>query len=118
LVTRMANTLPDRGDAADVAWRIGSIAQQLYTDPLHLYQTRAFYPLHNGLALDELLTGQGILAAPIIWLTGNQPLAFNLLNFLSYVLSGFAMWLLVRHLTGNGIAGLVAGTIFAFSPWH
>src|SRR5205085_5953627 len=82
------------------------------------YQTRAFYPLHNGLALDELLTGQGILAAPIIWLTGNQPLAFNLLNFLSYVLSGFAMWLLVRHLTGNGIAGLVAGTIFAFSPWH
>ena len=37
---------------------------------------------------------------------------------LSFVLSGFAMWLLVRHLTGSYVAGLVAGMVFAFSPWH
>jgi hypothetical protein len=65
-----------------------------------------------------LLTGQGFFAAPVVWLTGNTVLAYNLLNFLSFVLSGFAMWLLVRHLTGSSIAGLVAGMVFAFSPWH
>ncbi len=118
LVTRLQDTLPDWGDAADVGWRIGSIAQQLRLDPLHLYATKAFYPLTNGLALDELVTGQALLAAPFIWLTSNLTLAYNLLNFSSYVLSGFAMWLLVRRLTDSGTAGLVAGAIFAFSPWH
>jgi hypothetical protein len=118
LAIQLNNTLPDWGDAADSTWRIGSMAHQLRHDPLHLYQTTAFYPLNNGLALDELLTGQGLLAAPIIWLTDNPALAYNILTFASYALSGFAMWRLVQHLTGSGAAGLVAGLIFAFSPWH
>ena len=118
LVTHLGDTLPDWADPADSSWRIGSMAGQLLADPLHLYQTTAFYPIHNGLALDELLTGQGLLAAPLIWLTGNPPLAFNVLVFLSYVLSGVALWWLVRDLTGSSGAGLVAGLIFAFAPWH
>ncbi len=118
LVTHLGDTLPDWADPADSAWRIGSMAGQLLTDPLHLYQTAAFYPIHNGLALDELLTGQGLLAAPLIWLTSNPPLAFNVLVFLSYVLSGVMLWWLVRDLTGSSGAGLVAGLIFAFAPWH
>lgn len=118
LVTQLSNTLPDWGDPADSAWRIGAIARQLLNNPFHLYQTNAFYPLGSNLALDELITGQGLLAAPVIWLTNNPPLAFNLLLFTSFAFSGFAMWLLVRHLTGSSSAGLVAGLIFAFSPWH
>src|SRR5439155_5252644 len=66
----------------------------------------------------EIMTAEGLLGAPIIWATGNIPLAYNLLNFASYVLSGFAVWLLVRHLTGSSAAGLVGGMVFAFSPWH
>jgi hypothetical protein len=118
LVTHLSNTLPDWGDPADSAWRIGAIAHQLRTDPLHIYQTRAFYPLNQGLVLDELLTGQGLVAAPLIWLTDNPPLAFNVLLFTSFALSGFAMWLLVVYLTSSRAAGWVAGLIFAFSPWH
>ncbi|MGA7731821.1 MAG: hypothetical protein WCD37_11190 [Chloroflexia bacterium] len=118
LVTGLTNTLPDWADAADSTWRIGTIASHLPTDPLHLYDSPAFYPMQADLALDELLTGQGLLATPIIWLTGNPLLAYNLLNFFSYVLSGFSMWLLVRHLTGSALAGYLAGIIFAFSPWH
>ena len=118
LVTGLTNTLPDWGDPPDVAWRMGSIAHQLWNDPLHLYQTDAFYPNNNGIALNELLTGEGILASPIYWLTGNPALAYNLLNFLSFTLSGWAMWLLVRYLTGSSAAGLVAGMIYTFSPWH
>ncbi|HET9495474.1 MAG TPA: hypothetical protein VFR15_14680, partial [Chloroflexia bacterium] len=118
LVGRLPDTLPDWNDAADSTWRIGTISRNLLTDPLHLYRTPALYPLDNALALDELLTGQAFFAAPVVWLTGNTVLAYNLLNFLSFVLSGFAMWLLVRHLTGSYLAGLVAGMVFAFSPWH
>ncbi len=118
LLGNLANSLPDWGDGADSTWRLGSIAHQLHTDPLHLYKTSAFYPLTNGLALDELLTGQGLLAAPVIWLTANPILAFNLLVYLSFTLSGFSMWLLVRHLTGSSGGGLISGLIYAFSPWH
>jgi hypothetical protein len=118
LVGRLPDTLPDWNDAADSTWRIGTISRNLLSDPLHLYRTPALYPLDNALALDELLTGQGFFAAPVVWLTGNTVLAYNLLNFLSFVLSGFAMWLLARHLTGSYVAGLVAGMVFAFSPWH
>jgi hypothetical protein len=118
LIFRLSDSLPDWGDAADSSWRIGTLAQNLRTNPLDLYHTRAFYPIQNGLALDELLTGQGLLAAPVIWLTDNPPLGFNLLLFFSYVLSGFSMWLLVRHLTGSTFAGIAAGLIYAFSPWH
>lgn len=114
----MTDSLPDWGDAADSAKNLGSMALQLRTDPLHLYESKFVYPLHNSLTLGEIMTGQGLLAAPVIWLTDNIPLAFNLLNFASYVLSGFGAWVLVRRLTGSSLAGLVAGMIFAFSPWH
>ena len=118
LVIRLGDSLSDWGDPADLAWRIGSILRQLTSDPLHLYQTNTMFPVRNELALDELITGQALLGAPIWWLTHNAPLTYNLLNFLSFTLSGWVMWLLVRRLTGNSPAGLVAGMIYAFSPWH
>ncbi len=118
LLGHLSNSLPDWGDPPDTAWRIGSIARQLFSDPLHLYRTNGFYPLGNGLALNEIVTGEGLLAGPVVWWTGNVILAYNLINFSSFVLSGFAMWLLVRFLTGSNGAGLVAGLIYAFSPVH
>ena len=42
LVTHMSDTLPDWGDAADSAKNLGSIAMQLRTDPLHLYESLGF----------------------------------------------------------------------------
>src|SRR5439155_18765270 len=100
LVTHMDNTLPDWGDAADSAKNIGSIALQLRTDPLHLYDSPFAYPLNNSLTLGEIMTGQGILAAPVIWATGNIPLARNLRNFSSYVLTWLGLCRLGRPLTG------------------
>jgi hypothetical protein len=38
--------------------------------------------------------------------------------FLSFVLAGACMYLLVRHLTHNRPAALVAGFLFTFSPFH
>lgn len=118
LAANFSNGLFDLGDPADSSWRLGSIAYQLLHDPFHLYQSPTLYPAPNVLTLDELLTGNALVTAPLIWLTNNSILAFNLLVFLSFVLSGFAMYLLVRYLTNSFWAGIVAGIIFAFSPWH
>ena len=43
---------------------------------------------------------------------------YNLLFFLSFVLSGFGMYLLAFYFTRSKPASLIAGIIFAFSPFH
>jgi hypothetical protein len=118
LATNLSGALFDRTDATDTAWRMGAIAHQLWHDPLHLYETNTFYPLRQNLQFDEMVVGDGLLFAPVTWVSDNPVLAYNLLILSNFALSGFAMWLLVRHLTGSGGAGLVAGLIYAYSPWH
>ncbi|MDD3486836.1 MAG: hypothetical protein PHF35_00435 [Candidatus Moranbacteria bacterium] len=44
--------------------------------------------------------------------------AYNLLFFLSFILSGFGTYLLADYFLKNKPAALVAGVIFAFSPFH
>src|SRR5205814_2121944 len=46
--------------------------------------------------------------------TGNAVLAHNVLTLASLLISALGMYLLVKRLTGNELAGLVAGSIFAF----
>ncbi len=118
LVTQLDNTLPNWNDPAAAGWLMGQLAHQLVTNPFQLYYTTGFHPFDQGLVLNELLTGPALLAAPLYWLTANPVLSYNLLNFLAYALSGWSMWLLIRKLTGSPGAGLVAGLIYAFSPWH
>ena len=43
---------------------------------------------------------------------------YNLLFFASFILSGFGMYLLAFYFTKNKPASLIAGIIFAFSPFH
>ncbi|TSA45316.1 hypothetical protein D4R51_02015 [bacterium] len=43
---------------------------------------------------------------------------YNLLFFLSFILSGFGAYLLANHFIKNKPASLIAGIIFAFSPFH
>ncbi len=43
---------------------------------------------------------------------------YNLLFFLSFILSGLGGYLLAFYFTKNKPASLLAGTIFAFSPFH
>jgi hypothetical protein len=118
LAAHLSDALFDLGDPADSSWRLGSMAYQLLHQPLQLYQSQTLYPVSNVLTLDELLTGNVFLTVPLIWLTNNPVLAFNVLVFGSFALSGFATYLVARHLTGSVGAGLVAGVIFTFSPWH
>lgn len=47
-----------------------------------------------------------------------QIVGYNLLFFASFILSGFGAYLLAYYFTKNKPASLVAGIIFAFSPFH
>jgi 6-pyruvoyl-tetrahydropterin synthase related domain len=112
------------GDPLLVIWVLSWDFHALTTDPWKLFNANIFYPTENALAFSEHLIGVLPLFAPVYALTGNPILAYNAVFFLSFTLSGVAMFLLVHYWTQNFWASLVSGFLFAFAPvrfgqlWH
>ena len=109
-------SLEQWGDALLQTWTLDWDIYAFRHDPLNLFNANAFYPYNNSLAFSESLVGQALLVAPLVWLTDNPVLGFNVLLLLSFVLSGWGVYLLMYELTRKPVAGLVAGVIFAFFP--
>jgi hypothetical protein len=114
----LANAVEDRQDALLNVWITAWDGHQLLTDPLNLFDANIFYPYPRTLAYSELLLGNGLLALPITAITGNPVLGYNVALLLSFVLSGFGIYLLVLSLTRSPGAGLVAGVVFAYSAYR
>ncbi len=77
-----------------------------------------FHPATGVTALTENLLGLTPIATPIYWLTHDVVTTYNLTFFLSWPLSAFACYLLVRRLTSRIDAGIIAGLAFGFSPYR
>jgi hypothetical protein len=77
-----------------------------------------FYPTKNVMAFSENLLGISPLAGPAYWITGNPLTAYNIALYLTWPLSGFALYLLVRFLTRREDAAIIAGLAFGFSPYR
>ncbi len=112
----LGRSLEQWGDALLQTWTLDWDAHAFVSNPLHFADANSFYPYANTLAFSETLVGQAILVAPVIWLTNNPVLAYNLLLLGSFVLCGWGMYLLGKDLTGSRVAGLIAGMIFGFFP--
>ncbi|MFH1929175.1 MAG: YfhO family protein [Chloroflexota bacterium] len=82
-----------------------------------VFNPEMFYPFGYALSLSETMLANKALIFPILIL-GNEVVAFNSLLFLSFVLSGLGMYLLVTYLTGSKWAGVIAGVIFAYCPYR
>jgi hypothetical protein len=95
-----------------LAWDTHAFTHQ----PLSIFDANIYYPQANTLAYSENLIGGALIAAPVLWMTGNPVLAMNVVALLSCVLCGVGAWLLARRI-GVGPAGAaIAGVVFAFSP--
>jgi hypothetical protein len=78
----------------------------------------AFAPLPGVTAWTEHLLAAYPLTTPIILVTGNPLLAYNVLLLTCFVLNALAMFALVRDLTTSDAAAFVAGLAFAFAPYQ
>ena len=95
----------------------GRVDAALGRGPLSLYDNYFFAPLPNAIVFNENLFGLSLIFAPFYVITKNPLLSYNLTLLISLSLSVFFTYLLVRRLTGNGYAGMLAGVAFAFSPY-
>lgn len=77
-----------------------------------------FAPLTGVTSFTEHLLLAYPVASPVIWLTGNPVLAYNIVFLLAMPLNAIAAFVLARELTGSPAAAWVAGLAFAFSPYQ
>ncbi|MFQ5745355.1 MAG: hypothetical protein ACE5HV_17505 [Acidobacteriota bacterium] len=93
-------------------------AHALTTDPLNLHQMNMFYPERYTFAYSDMELSQSLLMLPVILVTNNPILTYNLLLIISICLGGIGFYLLALDLTGNRGAALFGAAIFIFNPAH
>jgi hypothetical protein len=113
-LAHLTTSVVDHGDPLEDIWTLQWIGRALLTDPARLYDAPIFHGFPRPLAYDDIGVGQALVALPLAALTGNIVPAYNLLIVGSFALAGWCAFLLARHVTGNALAGLIAGTVYAF----
>ena len=94
------------------AWDVHAFLHQ----PLHIFDANIMAPLPNTLGYEENGIGSALMAAPILWATGNVLLAVNVVGFLTIPLSGLGVYVLARKLRIGEAGAILAGLFFALDP--
>jgi len=105
-------------------WTLSWNAHAILTNPTRIWNAPIFYPYPNTLAFSDHHIFLAILALPLL---ANQQLvlAYNLLVMLSFVLSGWAVFLLMRSIFHGHqpksvitFGAILAGSLFAFNTYR
>ena len=97
-----------------MAWE----TQVLPSSPTQTFEMPILFPARHALAFSEHLLGALPFAWPVIRLTENPVLAYNLILLLSFVLCAVFMRLLVFELTNHSEASFLAGLLYAFTHYR
>lgn len=74
-----------------------------------------FYPTRNVFAFSEPMP-LSVVAAPIIWITGNRILAYNCLLFIALWLNGWVAFHLLRRLHCHWLVAMAGGAMMEILP--
>lgn len=113
-----SRVLIDTGDPLYNTWVINWNIHALLTNPLRLFDANVFYPYKNTLVFSDVFLAPSLMALPLLLLTRNPLAAYNLLVIFFYAFSGWAMFLLARHLTQNVYISFLVGMAYAFSSYR
>lgn len=107
------------GDPFLNLWILGWGMQTILGHPMdvlngRVFNANIFFPAESTLAYSDHLLLQSALMAPVYAVTGNVVLAYNVLLFLSLVLSAVAMHAYVRAVTGSVGGAYLAGLVWGF----
>ena len=83
---------------------------------MSFFDANIYFPYSGTLAYSENLLGSGLLAAPIIWLTGNLVLALNFVQLVSCVLCGLGAYVLARRVGISRAGAVLSGIVFLAAP--
>ncbi len=108
----------DGGDGIYFVWLIRWYQKAIFELKISpFFNPLMNYPQGWDLASTDTTPAMVAIAMPANLLFG-PVVRFNFSMLLSFILSGWGMFLWIRDLTKNTFAGLIAGTIYAFFPFH
>jgi hypothetical protein len=105
------------GDTGVYVWNQWVFRHELLVNHSLPYFTDSIFALTGraNLSLHNYTTFQNLLALPLMDVIGTVA-TFNVVYLLMTVLTGYATFLLARHITGRDAESWVAGLLFAWSP--
>jgi hypothetical protein len=107
----------DTNDGRWSIWVVSWVAHALTTDPWQLFRANIFYPHPKALAFSEGNIVEGVIGAPIWLLTRNPYTTHNFVFLFAFAQSFVATYYLVRRLTGDRRAAVIAGIMYAYCPF-
>jgi hypothetical protein len=118
LVLHMGSRIaPDLGDPVRTAWQIAWVGHAMLNDPLHLFDSNAFYPHPLSLAFSDSLLGYGPTA-----FFGHGTVAalvrYNLLFLWIWSLCFVGAYLLARELGLRWIGAAVTAAAFTYADYR
>ena len=119
LIAKMRSAAPGAGgDGSYFIWLVAWYQKALFQLKISpFFAPYLNYPQGWDLATTDITPAMVALALPGSLLFG-PTWGYNFAMLLSFILSGWGMYLWVKHLTDDPFAGLVAGTVFAFLPYR
>ncbi|MBN1221199.1 MAG: hypothetical protein JXM69_19910 [Anaerolineae bacterium] len=119
LSIHLSSMVPEPTDPLLNVWRMQWNVHAFLGGPesiTNLFNANIFYPFPLTLAYSEHFLMMSAQALPFLLVADGHLLGMNLSVLITFILSGYAMYLLMTNWTGHRWAGLVAGLLFAFSP--
>jgi hypothetical protein len=107
----------DTNDGRWSIWVVSWVAHALTTDPASLFRANIFYPHANALAFSEANLVAGLIGVPAWVLTKNPYTTHNFVFIAAFAQSFIATYYLVRRLTGDRRAAVLAGVMYAYCPF-
>ena len=111
------NKIPGGGDVWWFLWDFWSFKKAVLNLSNPYYTMDIFYPTGVSLAFSEVSPFNAIISIPLQHLFGLIA-TYNLIWILTFILSGFGAFFLVKYLTDNTKAAFLSGIIFMFCPYH
>jgi hypothetical protein len=118
LVLHMSSRIaPDLGDPVRTAWQVAWVGHAMLHQPLHLFDSNAFYPHPLSLAFSDSMLGYGPAA-----FFGSGTVAalvrYNLLFLFAWSLCFLGGYLLARELGLKPLGAAAAAIAFAYAPYR
>ncbi len=106
------------GDSLESVYIVGWIANALSAEPTRILDPPVLHPQEGALALTDHRLLPSVVVAPIVWLTGNPVLAYNVAVALVTLLAAAAARRLSMVLGADAWGAWAAGALCAFNTYQ
>jgi len=95
---RPSDTIAYVGDSLESVYLVAWNVHQLFRSPGHLFDANVLYPLPHPLTHTDHRLLPSIVVAPVLWVSANPVLAYNVAVLLGSLLAAMAGWYVARGL--------------------